>query len=443
MRRFSSRRRAIFTLSSTESERPSRWVPSRSVVSYRSRFIAASRSRSWGAKRKRGLSSCERPRRAPSVSKICQPSASAPPLEESRIAKLLIGVLAQRVLMPVILTAGRSASTPGALTDSGHPPVCDRCSTQKSSVEARAMTTKRLHFSLALFASMTAAAVASECGGNSSGPPPPTTTIQKSPTASGDAQADAVAATLPNPLQVLVTLSGTPQQGTTVTWATSATAASITPTSMTDASGIAMATWTLGHTAGTQTATATLSGATGSPVTFTATATPGAATQLLKSSGDNQTGFVTLTLANPLEVKVTDQFGNGVQGTGVDWQVTTGSASLNPSHATSDASGIAQTTVTLDAPPGAIVITATNGALTGSPITFHATSEALPTIAVGGTVTWTWIGNHSVQSTGSPSFMSSTIQMNGTHSVTFNSAGTYTYICSVHPTLMSGRVVVK
>ncbi|HYT05691.1 MAG TPA: Ig-like domain-containing protein [Gemmatimonadales bacterium] len=330
------------------------------------------------------------------------------------------------------------------------------------------MTTKRLHFSLALFASMTAAAVASECGGNSSGPPPPTTTIQKSPTASGDAQADAVAATLPNPLQVLVTLSGTPQQGTTVTWATSATAASITPTSMTDASGIAMATWTLGHTAGTQTATATLSGATGSPVTFTATATPGAATQLLKSSGDNQTGFVTLTLANPLEVKVTDQFGNGVQGTGVDWQVTTGSASLNPSHATSDASGIAQTTVTLDAPPGAIVITATNGALTGSPITFHATSEALPTtaavtggnfffssnrngstnpavdtIAVGGTVTWTWIGNHSVQSTGSPSFMSSTIQMNGTHSVTFNSAGTYTYICSVHPTLMSGRVVVK
>src|SRR6266581_4898392 len=295
----SSSRRAILTLSSTESERPSRWVPSRSVVSYRSRFIAASRSRSWGAKRKRGLSSCERPRRAPSVSKICQPSASAPPLEESRIAKLLIGVLAQRVLMPVILTAGRSASTPGALTDSGHPPVCDRCSTQKSSVEARAMTTKRLHFSLALFASMTAAAVASECGGNSSGPPPPTTTIQKSPTASGDAQADAVAATLPNPLQVLVTL--------------------------------------------------------------TATATPGAATQLLKSSGDNQTGFVTLTLANPLEVKVTDQFGNGVQGTGVDWQVTTGSASLNPSHATSDASGIAQTTVTLHAPPGAIVITATNG----------------------------------------------------------------------------------
>src|SRR5207244_2182882 len=53
----SSRRRAIFTLSSTESDRPSRWVPSRRVVSYRSRFMAASRGAVTGHQNERGLSS--------------------------------------------------------------------------------------------------------------------------------------------------------------------------------------------------------------------------------------------------------------------------------------------------------------------------------------------------------------------------------------------------
>src|SRR6266571_8667898 len=38
----SSRRRAIFSLSSTESESPSRWVPSRSVVSYNTKSIVTS-----------------------------------------------------------------------------------------------------------------------------------------------------------------------------------------------------------------------------------------------------------------------------------------------------------------------------------------------------------------------------------------------------------------
>jgi plastocyanin len=45
----------------------------------------------------------------------------------------------------------------------------------------------------------------------------------------------------------------------------------LTPGGVTDASGIATATWTLGAGGGAQTATASLAGATGSPVTFTAT----------------------------------------------------------------------------------------------------------------------------------------------------------------------------
>ncbi len=76
-------------------------------------------------------------------------------------------------------------------------------------------------------------------------------------------------------------------------------------------------------------------------------------------------------------------------------------------------------------------------------------NPAVDTVAVGGTVTWTWTGAgnvpHSVQSLGSPSFASSTIQTGdgSTHQVAFPTAGTYQYDCAVHGTMMSGRIVVR
>jgi plastocyanin len=71
------------------------------------------------------------------------------------------------------------------------------------------------------------------------------------------------------------------------------------------------------------------------------------------------------------------------------------------------------------------------------------------TIAVGGTVTWTWTNTggtaHSVQSEGSPGFTSSQIQSgNGsTYQVTFTQPGTYQYDCAVHGRAMTGTVVVR
>jgi plastocyanin len=72
-------------------------------------------------------------------------------------------------------------------------------------------------------------------------------------------------------------------------------------------------------------------------------------------------------------------------------------------------------------------------------------NPAVDTIAVGGTVTWTWVGinPHSVESTGVTSFTSSTIKNSGTYAFTFTSAGTYTYDCGVHGLSMTGRVVVR
>jgi plastocyanin len=73
-------------------------------------------------------------------------------------------------------------------------------------------------------------------------------------------------------------------------------------------------------------------------------------------------------------------------------------------------------------------------------------NPSVDTIAVGGTVTWSWSGSdpHSVQSIGSPSFTSSSIQSgNKTYAVTFAAPGTYRYDCAVHGQAMTGTVVVR
>ena len=73
---------------------------------------------------------------------------------------------------------------------------------------------------------------------------------------------------------------------------------------------------------------------------------------------------------------------------------------------------------------------------------------AVDTVAVNGTVTWTWASTealpHSVQSLGSPSFTSSGIQAGPgqTYSFTFTTEGTYEYNCAVHGQIMRGQVVV-
>lgn len=71
-------------------------------------------------------------------------------------------------------------------------------------------------------------------------------------------------------------------------------------------------------------------------------------------------------------------------------------------------------------------------------------NTAIDTVGLGGVVTWTWIGAllHNVDSQGTPSFTSSVLQTSGQHQVTFGAAGTYEYICQVHPQ-MTGRIVVR
>lgn len=71
-------------------------------------------------------------------------------------------------------------------------------------------------------------------------------------------------------------------------------------------------------------------------------------------------------------------------------------------------------------------------------------NQAIDTIAVGGTVTWTWTGSnlHNVQSIFTPTFPSSSLQTSGTFARLFSEAGDYRYDCQVHSG-MTGTIVVR
>ena len=76
-------------------------------------------------------------------------------------------------------------------------------------------------------------------------------------------------------------------------------------------------------------------------------------------------------------------------------------------------------------------------------------NPAVDTVAVGGSVTWTWTntGNvpHGIHSLATPSFPTGTVLTGdgNTYRVTFNTPGTYQYDCLVHGTMMPGRIVVQ
>jgi plastocyanin len=218
------------------------------------------------------------------------------------------------------------------------------------------------------------------CGGDDNSPNP-TVVLAKAPSKNGDAQTGPAGEALLSPLRVSVTSDGIPQSGATVTWST--TDGSVDPTSMvTGADGVGATTWTLGPDAGAQTAQAAVSGASGSPVTFSATAT-----------------------------------GDGGPPPSID--------------------------------PDAIAVTVANNSFTSD--RNGTVNPAVDTLALNGTVTWTWgpgAGTHTVRSNqtlGAPTFPESEPKTGSgqTYSAVFTEAGTYTYDCAIHPGIMTGRIVVR
>ena len=194
---------------------------------------------------------------------------------------------------------------------------------------------------------------------------------------SGNGQTGTVGSALSTPFTVKVTdASGNPVSGITVTFAVTAGGGTLSATVVSsNASGLASTTLTLGATAGTNTVTASSGTLAGSPVSFTATAVVSStATNLVSVSGNGQSGTVGQALATPFTVKVTDASGNPVSGTTVNFAVTAGGGTLSSTVVSSNASGLASSTLTLGATPGANTVTASSGTLAGSPVAFSATA---------------------------------------------------------------------
>ena len=205
-------------------------------------------------------------------------------------------------------------------------------------------------------------------------PGPPTATTLAS--VSGSGQSGETGSAIANPFVVRVLdQNGDAMAGVSVAFSVAPSATVNPPSATTGANGQAETRLTLGSTLGTYTVTASVPGIT-QTVSFTATATappqqpvppPGTtpvqppvtstATALESVSGSGQSGETGSAIANPFVVRVLDQNGAAMAGVSVSFSVTPG-ATVNPSSATTDSNGQAQTHLTLGSTSGTYTVTA-------------------------------------------------------------------------------------
>lgn len=268
---------------------------------------------------------------------------------------------------------------------------------------------------------------------------------------------DTVGAIKAESLTVLVTnQNATPVQGITVTWSPSG---SVSATSVpTTAAGLSKVRFTYGNTAGNQTATATVAGLVGSPVTITLNATAGTAVSIAKTAGDG--GAAPPSSQVTYMVQSRDTHGNPKGGVTVDWAVASGGGSIAPAQNTTQANGNASAQRTLGASTGAQTATATATGMTGSPLTFTTTAATVTTVQVANnsftpqsitvplntSVTWEWSTTtlpHNVTFdvvAGAPGNIPDRTAV-GSVARTFTSVGTFPYQCTNHGG-MTGTVTV-
>src|SRR5207253_2837907 len=130
----------------------------------------------------------------------------------------------------------------------------------------------------------------------------------------------------------------------------------------TNGSGIAtVGSWTLSATAGSNTLTATSGSLTGSPVTFTATGTVGAAAAIAANSPTSQSATAGTAVTSPPSVIVKDANGNPVGGVAVTFTLPDARPSFTGGSQTTNGSGIATVgSWTLSATAGSNTLTATS-----------------------------------------------------------------------------------
>lgn len=166
----------------------------------------------------------------------------------------------------------------------------------------------------------------------------------------GDEQEGRAGAELPEPLVVRVTDDdGNPVPNQHVNWRVTAGGGSVfAGAGLTNANGEARERWTLGTIAGSEqeVEVRAVDDATGEPLvfaTFRATALPGSGRTLARVETTELTGPLGAELAEPVSVKLTDEFGNPIAGATVTFTVAAGGGSVSPATAATNENGIAAT----------------------------------------------------------------------------------------------------
>jgi adhesin/invasin len=190
----------------------------------------------------------------------------------------------------------------------------------------------------------------------------------------GGAQNGSAGTALGSAVAVKVTdARGNAVAGTTVNWTVAAGNGggfASPASSVTDASGAASTSWTLGGNIGGQTLTVTVAGL--APLTVSATAAIPASAVVQIDNGNSQSALNSATLPAYLRIAVVDAKGAPISGARVTWAVATGGGSVSKLNGTTDAAGKDSVQWTLGALLGAQTITA---AVTGlASVTFQATA---------------------------------------------------------------------
>lgn len=223
----------------------------------------------------------------------------------------------------------------------------------------------------------------------------------------GEGQSGEVGSALPVPVRVVLTDEhDNPVPGRTLTFEAAEGGSVSAATVQTDPEGAAVATWTLGPAAGTQTLRARFGSL--PELAIEALASAGPASTASAAAGDGQGAQQGTELDAPVVVRVEDRFGNPVGGAPVEWRVAVGGGALVSAHGTTGADGLASARWRLGAAGpqrldataqglGAVAFTAT--AYDGMTITVDSLAGArrgwayeARLTATGGGLTWSLAG---------------------------------------------------
>jgi hypothetical protein len=201
----------------------------------------------------------------------------------------------------------------------------------------------------------------------------------------GDQQSAPAGTKLPiSPSVVVTDFDDFAVAGAHVTFTVASGGGSITGgDAVTDANGVArVASWTLGTSSVNNSLAATLNGADGNPVVFSATAQQiappivlfGPPSAISIFAGDGQSAPANTAVPIRPAVKVTDADGKPVPGITVTFSMRSGGGSITGDQAVTDSTGIATIGSWTLGPGGGNSIFATLANVTGSPLVFVATA---------------------------------------------------------------------